>query len=97
VGACGVAGLPSGVGVAMGGAAGVCGVAGATDAVEGVGLAGSEFCTGAAGAGAAWAAAIENADSAALLAGLLTNRVAVPGCADSLTLSCNSSRVALIR
>ena len=52
---------------------------------------GSEFC-----GGADCDATIENDAIAALPDGLLTSRRAVPGCADSLTLTCTSSCVSLI-
>jgi hypothetical protein len=42
-------------------------------------------------------ATIENADSAELLAGLLTSKLTVPGCAESLTVNWTSSSVALTR
>jgi hypothetical protein len=49
------------------------------------------------GAAGASPATILNAVSAARLAGLLTNKLTVLGCAEALTLSCASICVALTR
>ena len=94
-GAEGLTSAAEGVGAAA--AAGAAGAEGAGGVAGAAGLGGSALSAGFGGPGGACPATILNAISVARLAGLLTNRLTVLGCADALTFSCTSICVALTR